>query len=790
MRKLWFSPASALLLTLLGACATTPSDENAVEATVSGRPPAGETPRLTAKPLSPVGQPGGGLDLAAAPKAPLVVPGTGNFIDKQAAAKSAPASTAEVKAAPGEVTLNFEGADIRDVVKVVFDTLKENYTVDPQVQGEVTVQTSRPLTRELLLPTLETILRMSNAVFVRDGGMYRIIPAAGAVQKGNLIPKLGGSKVGYGVRIVPLRYVSAAEMQAIITPFLPEGGVLRADTARNLLVLAGTPQELTNVQSTIDTFDVNWLKGMSVGMFRLRNVDSQAMATNLNQLLGEGSGTPVAGLLRFVPLSKLNAVLVVTPQAEYLKEVAVWIERLDGVGGERLYVYQVQNSRADYVAELLNGLFNLGGGGRGGRGGELAPGLKSGQLSSGGLGAGGGLGASGGLGTSGGLSSGSSSGLSSGASSLSSGAAASAGGSSALGTTSAGGSSGISGGGRSGGRTGGAAAGGGASSSVGSGGPSAGMEEVRIVADTENNSLLIWATNQNYERIVSTLQKMDVVPRQVLIEATIAEVTLTGNLKYGLQWFFNNDVGSNHGQNFTGTGSLSINANDLTINDVLGGRDLGSFSYAITDGAGMVRALLNTLAADSKVKVLSSPHVMVVDNQQAVIRVGSQQPVPSGTTTSSSGVTTSGGVEYKDIGVLLEVLPRVNSGGMVNMEVKQEVSDLGPLVATTQIGSQASQSRSFLQRSVASKVVVKSGQTLVLGGLIRDNRTESQTGLPILYKIPVLGALFGNTSELLDRTELIVLITPRVVENSQEANQVTEEIKRKMREIAPMVPAS
>jgi general secretion pathway protein D len=679
------------------------------------------------------------------------------------------------------VTLNFEGADIRDVAKVIFETLKANYTVDPQVQGEVTVQTSRPLSKELLLPTLETMLRMSGAVLVRDGGMYRIIPAAGAAQKGNLVPRLGGGRVGYGVRIVPLRYVSATEMQAIIAPFLPEGGILRADTARNLLILAGTPQELANVQGTIDTFDVNWLKGMSVGMFRLRNVDSQAMATNLNQLLGEGSGTPVAGLLRFVPLSKLNAVLVVTPQAEYLKEVAVWIERLDGVGGERLYVYQVQNSRADYVAELLNGLFNLGGGGRGGRGGELAPGLRSGQLSGGGLGTSGGLSGEG-LGTGGGFSGGASSGLGGGTSSLSSGGTASAGGSTGLGAGRTGAAGALGGGGRGTGRAGGTASGGGVGS-VGSGGPSAGMEEVRIVADTENNSLLIWATNQNYERIITTLQKMDIAVRQVLIEATIAEVTLTGQLKYGLQWFFSNDVGSKDGRDYTGTGSLGINADNLKINDVLKGRDSSAFSYAITDSAGLVRALLNTLASDSKVKVLSSPHVMVVDNQQAVIRVGTQQPIPAPQSIVNSNVVTTGGVEYKDTGVLLEVLPRVNSGGMVNMEVKQEVIDVGPIDVATQ-------QRSFLQRSVTSKVAVQSGQTLVLGGLIRDNRTEGQSGLPVLYKIPVLGSLFGNTTEELNRTELIVLITPRVVQNSQEAEQVTEEIKRKMREIAPLVPAT
>ncbi len=749
----------ASLALLLAACATTsvPPDPDLSTAQALPLP---QSPRLIARSTPSDAASQAGADLSVAAKPPIIYPGTGNFVDLKAATAPAPVS----QGGGGGVILNFDGADIRDVAKVIFDTLKQNFIVDPQVRGEVTVQTSRPLTRDQLLPTFETILRMNQAVMVREGNLYKILPAAGALSQAHLAPRLGGSELGYQVRIVPLRYVSPIEMQAIIAPFLPEGGVLKADVARNLLILAGTAQELANVQSTIDTFDVNWLKGMSIGMFRLRNMDSQAMATELGQLLGEGSGTPVAGLLRFVPLRKLNAVLVITPQAEYLKEVATWIERLDGAGGERLYVYAVQNSRADYMAELLNGLFNLGGGQGSGRGGEVAPGLRAGQVSSGG--AGGGLSGTSGSGSSssfGTSSTGSSSGL---------GSSAGLGGSSGAGS--------LSNGGRSQGRNLGggisSASGGEVGTTLGSGGPSAGMEEVRIVADTDNNSLLIWATSQNYERIVSTLQKMDVPPRQVLIEATIAEVTLTGNLQYGLQWFFNHGLGSNNDGRITGTGSLGIDSKDLELNDVLSD---SAFTYAITNGAGKIRALLNTLASDSKLKVLSSPQVMVIDNQQAVIRVGDQQPTPAGTSTINN-VTTSGGVNYKDTGVLLDVLPRINSGGMVNMEVTQEVVDVGPVDAATS-------QRSFLQRKVTSKVAVRSGQTLVLGGLIRDSSRAGQSGIPLLYKLPVVGALFGTTTGEANRTELIVLITPRVVENSQEAEQVTEEIKRKMREVAPLV---
>lgn len=749
------------LAVLLGACATVPE----------GEAPAGEhsesmtavTARAT-PPFQLTAQPGP-ADRSNRPTtaASAIFPGTGNFIDPREAQKPPPKTPSAAPSGSG-VTLNFEGASIRDVVKVIFDTLKQNYVIDPQVQGEVTVQTSRPLTQEQLLPTLETLLRASNAVLVREGGVYRIIPAAGALRQGNLTPRLGGGRVGYGVRIVPLNYVSAIEMQAIIAPLLPEGAILRADASRNLLMLAGTPQELNSVQDTIDTFDVNWLRGMSIGMFRLRSVDSQAVATELNQLLGEGSGTPIAGLVRLVPLSKLNAVLVITPQKEYLKEVATWIERLDGIGGERLYVYHVQNSRAEYIAELLNGLFNLSGGGSGG-GGELAPGLKPAQLS-------------GGAGTSGGLSSGSSLGGGSGSSSglgggLGGGSGGGlGGGSSALGKAGSGSTPSAS-------RSGGAGIG-----SLGSGGPSAGMEEVRIVADAENNLLLIWATSQNYERIISTLEKMDISPRQVLIEATFVEVSLTGNLKYGLQWFFNNDIGND----YRGNGSLGL-SDTLTLTDALKGVAVNQFSYAITDSGEIVKALLRALATDSKVKVLSSPQVMVLDNQQAAIRVGNSTPIPQGTSTVNN-VTTSGGVTYKDTGVLLEVLPRINAGGMVNMEIKQQVSEPGTLVEVGSSGSGAVSARDFLERSVTSKVVVKDGQTLVLGGLIRESGTDDQSGIPVLYKVPVLGALFGQTTQREDRTELIVLITPRVVKDSQEASQVTEEIRRKMQAIELLLPAS
>ncbi len=642
------------------------------------------------------------------PQRSVVVSGSREFINPRAARPPEVLETLQ-----GDVTLNFELADIRDVVKVIFDTLGQNYILDPAVQGEVTVQTSRPLPRDLLLPTLETLLRQVGAALVRSEGSYRIVPVGGAVAGSN-VPRLGRTGPGYAVRIFPLRYISAVEMETILQPFAPAGGVLMVDPIRNLLILGGTRQELNYLQETIDIFDVNWLRGMSVGLYPLANVDAQDMTNELSRLFGPDSGLPFAGLFRFVPITRMNAVLVITPQPEYLNEATVWIERLDESGGERLYVYKVQNSDADYLASLIGNIFDTttGSGTRPSTSGRVAPGLQPGQI------------------------------------------ATPPGGGINLASFQAIDEEQLMG------RQPQAAA------PVGGGsGPT---DNTRIIADVENNALLIWASAQQYERMLGALRQIDVPKRQVLIEATIAEVTLTDELSYGLQWFFKNDVGR-----FGGLGSLNL-APGTPVGDV----NFSNFTYALADAGGIVRALLNVLAAESRIRVLSSPQLMVVDNQQARIQVGDQQPVRTGTTTSDGGVITES-IQFKDTGVQLEVTPKINAGGLVTLDLDQNVTDVGPI-------DEATGQRAFLTRQINSRVSVQSGQTIVLGGLIRERSASGSSGLPGLHRLPVLGGLFGNRSNEYGRTELIVLITPQVVSGSDEAVQVASELRERMRNVVPM----
>jgi len=286
--------------------------------------------------------------------------------------------------------------------------------------------------------------------------------------------------------------------------------------------------------------------------------------------------------------------------------------------------------------------------------------------------------------------------------------------------------------------------------------------EVRIIADQENNALIIKATRADYSKIKAAIRRLDVVPLQVLVEATIVEVTLTDELSYGLQWFFDHTI-DGKGQ---GVGELF----PLTVDP--------SFSYTLMDTAGSVRAVLNLLAADSRLNVISSPSLMVLDNRTATIKVGDQVPIRTSETTSlatsgDSPLVTST-IQYRDTGVLLEVTPRVNPGGMVMLEITQDVNDVDNTTTS------AIDSPTIIQRRITTSVAVQSGESVVLGGLIRNNESESESGIPVLGSIPVLGRLFSSKVTSTIRTELLVLITPTAISNVAEARDATIEMKKKL----------
>ena len=612
--------------------------------------------------------------------------------------------------ADGAITLNFQDTALTEVVKVILgDLLARNYFVDPSVNGRVTLQTSRPLSRKDLVPTLETLLRMNGAAVVLNRGAFHVVPREGAL-RGLIAPQLGDSDVplpqGYSVRVVPVRYVSAREMAEILEPFAPVGGMVRVDTARNLLVLAGSAAELSGLVDTVRIFDVDWLKGLSFGLFTPEFVDASVLAKQLAGVFGEEGQGPLAGLVRIVPIDHLESLLVVSPRREYMDRVAQWIERLDRpprTAGQRLFVYRVRNGRASDLAGLLEQVFEP----RAGEGemspAELAPGLDPVEIRT------------------------------------------------ATGEDeepwallrlrnrrrSVPGDGLLTGGGAA----------------------------IRVIADDINNSLLILANAAQHREIEAALAKLDIVPLQVLIEATIAEVSLTDDLSLGVEWFFDNHLGRR-----TGDAVLDLGAASLAPG-------LG-FSYVIRS-AGDVRFVLNALASASRLNIVSSPSLMVLNNREASIQVGDQVPVTTRQQqTTETDATLVNNIEFRDTGVLLTVKPRVNAGGLVVMEVAQEVSDVAP-------GSTGSLTPTIQQRRINSTVAVQSGETVVLGGLIRENKNLSESAVPGLSRIPGLGWLFGSETDSARRTELVVLITPRAVRDAGAARRITEEFRRKMRGLKP-----
>ncbi|WP_333688567.1 type II secretion system secretin GspD [Methylococcus capsulatus] len=680
----------------------------------------------------------------------------------------------------GKYTLNFDDADLSEVTKVILgDTLKVNYVLSPKVTGKVSLQTTRPLTEDEMIPTLETLLRMNGAALIREGGMYKIEPdAQAAISASGPGVGLGMMEPGYQLRVIPLRYISAAEMQKVLEPIMPPKAVLRMDETRNLVMVAGTAEELGGVMEAVQIFDVDYMRGMSVALYPVKNADVPTIADELTKVLGLGGKGAMGNVLRILPIERLNAILAVAPEMHLLHEVQDWIERLDRYNTTRtgnVHVYRCQHVDAGELAHTLGGIF---GAGAGRQGPSLAPGLTGMDVGSGissafgsaSATAGGFGGSSAGYGGSGGSFGGSGSSFGSSGSSGSSmgsttGSMGTSGSSGGLGRSGSGGLGGSGGGlGTSGGSFGGARS--------GAGGQGASMTQLgnnaRVVADPANNALIVIAKPQDWKEIEAVIKALDVLPLQVLIDATIVEISLKNDLQYGLKWLISS------GSSTEALGSpLAALVKDF-INGAASAS--GGFSYALIANGGNVKVLLNLLAQENLVNVISSPSLMVLNNQQAKINVGDQVPVLTGTTASATiGTTQFNQFQQQQSGVTLQIRPRVNSGGLVSLEIFQAISTPSPV----EVGS-GQKTFQFANREIQSVVAVPNGQTLALGGLISDKRSETQTGLPYLNQIPMIGWMFGSTEIKPERTELVVLITPRVVEKKGDINSISNEFRRKL----------
>ena len=665
-------------------------------------------------------------------------------------------------AAAGDITLNFVNADVREVLpRVLGDILHLNYTVDPKVQANITIQTSRPLRQQDVLPVLEETLRASGLALIELNGIYRVMSSADAVHTGTAPVSVGGGapSAAYNVQILPLRYVSAADLQRTLQPFVPKDATLQIDATRNVIILSGVGVDLSTVTDMAKAFDVDWIAGMSFGIVPLQTAPPREVADELTTIFGPKGSVPLPGMLSFAPLERMNAILVVSPQRAYVEQARMWIERLDrgeAANKPQIYEYHVQNSRASDVAHVLTELFTNG---------QVstvqaltAPSTSAVAIGNSGFGGLGNAGASGtalpGLGT---------------------------------GLSSSGQPSGMLGGGNYGPSS--SLAGGtqqqngppqvaeqsalDQSQSQNSGPGAAGaplpngldLPPIRVVADEKNNTLVIYARPRDYQMVEAALKRIDVVPLEVLIEATIAEVTLGNDLQYGLQYFFHQ-----HENKFIFGGSAT---------PILSAAIPGvfpSFNYII--GSANANVVVNLLSGITNVHVISSPELLVLDHQSASLLVGNAIPIPTAQiqSTVTTGAPIVNTVQYVDTGVILKVTPRINANGLITLEVGQEVS----AVAATNASTNTSLGPTITERRLQSSVTVQDGETVALGGLIQDQNSSTKNGLPFLSHIPVIGAAFGTTDHNVQRTELLVLLQPRIVHNAADARAATEELRSRL----------
>ena len=646
------------------------------------------------------------------------------------------------------IELNFEGADIREVIQGLAAGLCIHYSIDPRVQGAVTLRTASKIRGQDLFPLFHQILRLNGIAAVKIGDIYHIAPVGEAKTTVPLIT--GGSQRHtasaqneFVIELVKVEHIAVSEMAEILQPFVSPGGDVVAYPRGNLVILVDLASNVERLRDLIAAFDTDTFRALHAQTYRIEHANVEDLGKELASILQPYGVTPenmAERGLYIIPLTRLNAIVVFSFSEEVFSQIEKWIRVLDVSpekgGGRTVHVYAVENAKAADLASVLGDLYGGGGGGR--RSGRDRGGNQDANRSErdSETGRGGGLGGRGSRG--------------------------------------------------------------GGSSSVliepVEGETPLFKEVVRIVADEISNSLIILATPRDYDKIRDVLVRIDVVPRQVLIEAIIAEIKLTGDLKFGIEYAFANGTignlfgaaGGGGGVGASEEGALSVTNSSLLQSGAKRALNIGRgglFSF-ITDQSHFV-ALINAVNSRSKVNILATPHIIAADNREAHILIGEEVPILTSTqqsTLATANIVSS--IQYRDTGTILTILPQVNSAGLVNMEIRQEVSNVG----STSFGD--TNSPSFLSRETETTVVVRNRESVLIGGIIDERVERTRNGVPFLMDVPVLGRLFRVEQDTSERTELVILITPYVIRDRNEAQVVTKEFTSRVNQLREMIESA
>lgn len=641
------------------------------------------------------------------------------------------AKPAAADEATGPIILNVENGDIREIVRnLLGDALGEGFIIDPAVTGTVTVRTAKGIKRTDIIPTLEMLLRSVKAVLLKDGNYWRVLPEAGASL--GTVPPRTQLRAGAGVSVVilPVKHIGAKELEKVMTPFVkpPSTAAIRVDDLRNLLFLSGTEAEIRNMLEIAEMFDVNLMSGMSFLLFPLESSDVKTVAADWEKIF-PANANPFSGLLRVVPIERMNAILLISPQRDVIVDARQWLERLDkgsdAGGGARLYVYNVQYTQAEKLQVILQQALS---GRANPPSATVAPGQVANTLTAP-------------------ISPIAGQGIVSPGNTLNNPQPIAQRPITQLtpGTTGAANNQAL------------------------------GLaRNATVIADKDRNALLIVATPAEYSAIESAIKKLDTAPKMVAIEVQIAEVSLDGAFRFGLSGFFSGKPGS------------SINR--LTSADGLGTLAAGGgFNYtwapaAAAGGVAAVKAVLDTLQTTNQARTIASPTLMTLDNQKVSFTNGTQISVRTQSSVASGTTSSTDSFQYINTGLTINITPRV-SGNNVFLEIQQQNSN------PSSNGDALNPNPNITQNSQQTTVMVGNGDTMLLGGLFLDKSGSGTGGLPLVSTIPLLGGLFGNQTWSSQRSELVMLVTPRVMATVEETRGIVDELRQRMGTIESLLPA-
>ncbi len=619
-----------------------------------------------------------------------------------------------------EVSLNFESTDIKDIIITFCELLKIDYILDPGISGKITLQTFKKAKVKDLFKILEKILILNNLTVIKTGNFYRFMPIKSAKKEslniffgkdGDLIP----SRDRLIIQIIPLKYISTNSVKSIITPILSQHASFLDVRGTNNLVIIDTASNVKSVLEIINILDVSVLDKIQVKFFQVEHAEADEIADTLTEIFGSlgyiSQGT--ASDLKFVPIVRLNSLLIINPFAELLPNIEFWISKLDKPSMEGLeektFVYYVQNTKATDLASLLATLYQTDTltSSRKARDRKFRTSKKEPKKIKTAI----------------------------------------------------------------------------RKKRVK---PKPRKPSVRVktiqseevsgkilfVADEFTNALIIKTLPRNYPAILETIKHLDLMPLQVMIEVLVLELVMDAQTRAGLDWAFKKGditIGS-------APSSTSLSFDGPSVGAILGesATALLSQGFSLVTQSHNFTALFQAFAKDSKLNVLSNPILITSENKPASISITNDIPIETTTIiTPTAGqplIQTS--IQYKSVGIKLNITPHINRDRFVTLEISQESSNINEAAAFSQ--------PAFFTRSTKTTVVVKDRQTLVIGGLMETNKSYTETGIPFLKDIPILGRLFRAKSESIRKTELIIFITPYVIANVSEANEATKSFRAKL----------